>query len=363
MLAAYVSGHGFGHATRTAQVLRAVRVLEPDLPIAVVSSAPERLFRSEVAEPFEYRALQCDVGLVQKDALVIDEERTVEEWRAFEVGSQAWTEQEVAWLRRVGARLVLSDIPPLAFDAAAAASVASVGVANFSWDWIYAHLARRVPALATAAARARESYAKAALLLELPFAGDLSVFPKRERIPMVARPQHRPRADTRRKLGLADGEIAVLLSFGGIGLPGFDPGVLSRLREFRFLLETDREDLPSNVSALSDRVLAARGLTFLDLVGGSEAIVTKPGYGVVTDAVAARTPLVYTDRGDFPEYPVMVAEMPRYLATAYVSNDDLRAGRLDVPIRAALRVPPPPPPDLSGAEVAARRVLDLIAPK
>ena len=363
MLAAYVSGHGFGHATRTAQVLRAVRVIEPDLPITVVSSAPEWLFRSEIAEPFQYRGVQCDVGLVQKDALVIDEEATVHAWQEFNDRSQAWTEKETAWLRSVRARVVLSDIPPAAFDAAAAAGVPSVGLANFSWDWVYTHLARRAPGLLAAGARAREAYLKADLLLELPFAGDLSAFPNRERIPMVARRQRRSRADTRRKLGLDVSDCAVLLSFGGVGLPGFTPAVLAPLRGYRFLLMTEPANPPPNVIPLTRRGLEERDVAFLDLVGAADVVVSKPGYGVVTDAIAARTPLVYTDRGDFPEYPIMVAEMPRYLATAYVSSKDLGAGRLEGPIQAALKMPLPPPPDITGAEVAARRLLDFVAPR
>ncbi len=56
--------------------------------------------------------------------------------------------------------------------------------------------------------------------------------------------------------------------------------------------------------------------------------MTKPGYGIVSDCIGARTRLVYTERGDFPEYPIMVAEMPRYLPAVHVSNDALRAGRI-----------------------------------
>jgi L-arabinokinase len=361
VLAVYVSGHGFGHATRTAQILRAVRVLEPNLPIKVASSAPDRIFREAVSEPFEYRRVQCDVGLVQKNALEIDESATVDAWRAFHERSSAWVEAEAEWLRRSGARLVLADIPPPAFEAARAAGVASMGITNFSWDWIYRHLARRMPAFRELSDAAREAYSSAGLLLELPFAGDLSAFPARERIPMVARPQRRPRDETRRALGLADADVAVLLSFGGIGLPGFDPSVLALLGDFVFLVETDRRDVPTNVVALSDRVVAARGLTFLDVVGGADAVVTKPGYGIVTDAIAAGTRLVYTERGDFPEYDVMVAEMKRYLPTAYVSNEDLKAGRLGAPLAEVLAASRPEAPDLSGAERAARRILEHLA--
>ncbi len=361
MLAAYVSGHGFGHATRTAHVLRAVRVLEPTLPICVVSLAPERIFRESVSEPFQYRAVQCDVGLAQKDALTIDEAETIDRWRAFEQETPARVSREAAWLRKARAGVVVSDIPPLAFTAAAAAGVPSVGVTNFSWDWIYAHLARRVPAFREPSDAAREAYSSAGLLLQLPFSGDLSAFPVRERIPMVARPQRRPREETRRALGLAEADVAVLVSFGGIASPDFDPGVLAPLSEFVFLVETDGRDLPTNVMALSDRVLTARGLSFLDIVGGADAIVTKPGYGIVTDAIAAGTRLVYTERGDFPEYEVMVGEMKSYLPTAYVGNADLRAGRLEAPLREVFGASRPEVPDLSGAESAARRIVERLA--
>ena len=67
--------------------------------------------------------------------------------------------------------------------------------------------------------------------------------------------------------------------------------------------------------------------------------MTKPGYGIVTDAIAAGARLVYTDRGAFPEYDVMVREMAGYLPTAYVRGDDLRAGRLEPALDAVLARP------------------------
>jgi len=65
-LVAYVSGHGFGHSTRTAEVLRAVREAVPREPLAVVTSAPESLSAKAAFGPFAYRRLACDVGLVQR---------------------------------------------------------------------------------------------------------------------------------------------------------------------------------------------------------------------------------------------------------------------------------------------------------
>jgi len=88
-------------------------------------------------------------------------------------------------------------------------------------------------------------------------------------------------------------------------------------------------------------------------------VVTKPGYGIVTDAIAAGTRVVYTERGDFPEYPVLVEGMSRLLACAHVSNDDLLGGRIEDAVAAVLAMPVPPRPDLGGAERAARRLVGI----
>ncbi|MGC3999058.1 MAG: hypothetical protein QM767_17095 [Anaeromyxobacter sp.] len=349
MLAAYVSGHGYGHLVRLCEVLRAVRAAAPDLPITLTGTVPEGLVRRDVSDPLALRPVACDVGLVQRDALEIDEAESARRCAAFDAGWEAVVEREAAFLRRSDARLVLADLPALPFEAAARAGVPAVGCSNFSWDWIYRHLAVRQPTLLASAERAARAYAHAALLLELPFAGELSAFPRREPVGFVARRPGAPRTEARRRLGL-DGRPVVLVSFGGIGVPALTRPVLAREAAWQWLFPED----------LTEERLARAGLRYIDAVGASDVVVTKPGYGIVTDAIACGARVVYTERGDFPEYPVMVAEMPRWLACVHVPNAELRAGRIAEPIRRALELPVPPPPELGGAERAARRVLDLL---
>lgn len=358
-LAVYVSGHGFGHATRVAEVLRVVRAQAPELEIEVATSAPASLFASVVAA-VSVRALECDVGLVQGDALRIDEEATAVGWTAFHERWDGLCADEADRLKRNRVRLVVGDVPPLAFEAARRAGVPSVALANFSWDWIYRHLAARVPVLGIAAGHAAEAYAHADLLLRLPFAGDLSAFPTMVDIPIVARRPQASREELRRRCGFGRRPV-VLLSFGGLGLPGFDVRVLGRLDQWDFVVSTSLGAAPSNVRALTAAHLAEFGLGYVDLVGAVDVVVTKPGYGIVTDALGARTPLVYTDRGDFPEYEILVRGMKMLLPCAYLDNESLRAGRLAEPIGEALRLPWPAEPDLGGAQVAAEHILRLLS--
>jgi hypothetical protein len=358
VLVAYVSGHGFGHATRTAEVLKAVRRRAPEARLGVVSSAPEWLFRGVIPGTLDYRLLECDVGLAQKDALVIDEAGTLERWRAFAAGGVERVRQEALWLTEVGTQVVLGDIPPFAFAAAASAGLPSVGLGNFSWDWIYRHAARNAPGLLEAAEDAAAAYARASLLLRLPFSGDLSAFPRVEDIPLVARRPAVTKVEARRRLEM-DSRPVVLVSFGGIGLPGFRPQVLAPLSAYQFLVPDVAPDLPGNVQTIDGPRLQALGLQYEDVVGAADIVVTKPGYGIVTDAIGAGTRLVYTDRGDFPEYPILVEGMKQWLATAYVTKAAVLEGQLEEPLGEVLATPMPSRPDLDGACVAARRILEV----
>jgi L-arabinokinase len=362
MLAVYVSGHGFGHSTRTAEVLRKVRERAPELPITVVTSAPSFLFEGVVTPPLTVRPIECDIGLVQRDALVIDEAATAGRWREFAAGWNELVDFEARWLKASRARLVLADIPPAAFAAAETAGVPAVALGNFSWDWIYAHVARRQPDLEEAAKVAREAYAKAEALLRLPFAGDLSAFRSIEDIPLVARRPRRSRQEARGALGWG-GEPTVLLSFGGPGLPGIDLAAYGALSEYRFVLTGASGDgePPPNLARLGGAELHAAGLEYTDLVRAADVVVTKPGYGIVTDCIGAGTRMVYTDRGDFPEYPILSREMKRYLPAVHATNDEVRGGRLGPALEAVRALPVPARPRIDGAAVAAEWLLARLA--
>jgi hypothetical protein len=92
-------------------------------------------------------------------------------------------------------------------------------------------------------------------------------------------------------------------------------------------------------------------------VGAADVVVTKPGYGIVTDCIGAGTRMVYTDRGDFPEYPILTREMVRYFPAVYVTNEEVRGGRIRPALEAVRAQPVPETPRIDGAEVAAEHLL------
>src|SRR5205823_3446825 len=103
-----------------------------------------------------------------------------------------------------------------------------------------------------------------------------------------------------------------------------------------------------------DALIYDAGLRYEDLVGAVDAVFTKPGYGIISECIANDTAMVYTSRGRFAEYEVLVREMPRYLRCAFIEHDALLAGRWKAALDAAVGAAPPPQhPSTDGAEVVA----------
>jgi UDP:flavonoid glycosyltransferase YjiC (YdhE family) len=331
----YVSGHGFGHAVRCAEVLRAILAREPGARIHVRTSAPAWLFPA--ADRLRVSEASLDVGVVQAHSLTLDPEATLRAMAAILDGAEALVDAEVGFLREVRARVVVGDIPPPAFEAARRAGVPGIAIANFSWDWIYRAYLPAEPRFGPLIDTMASMYAAATLLLRLPFHGDLSVFPVIRDIPLIARRSARGREGARRDLGLGEGPVA-LLTFGGLGLAPLPVADIARaLPAWTFLVPWAPEGgVPGNL-----RVLAGRTIRHEDLVAAADVVVTKPGYGIVAECLANDARVLYTSRGDFPEYPILEAAVRRHARARYVPPVDLLAGRIGKALDDVLAVDDP----------------------
>ncbi len=359
----YISGHGFGHASREVEVINALGDLRPDARIVIRSAVSPSLLTRTIRHAYDLRPGACDSGIVQSTSVAHDDEATVRAAIEFYSTFETRIASEAAALASDDVAVVVGDVPPLAFEVAAALGVPSVAIANFTWDWIYEEHPGLVDAAPWLVPRLRSAYGKTTLALELPFSGGLGVFPSVRSISLIARRATRSRDDTRRHFGVPVDRPAALLSFGGYGLPSLD---LSQVDASRWsLVVTDRVQ-PSGPSRhgqvvpIREDEFQGGGFRYEDLLAAADAVVTKPGFGIIAECAANDTPLLYTSRGHFREYDVLVSEMPTYLRCRFISQTDLFAGRWQASLD-ALVAQPPPPSRLSadGAAQAAAIISDV----
>jgi hypothetical protein len=358
----HISGHGFGHASRQIEVIHALAARLPHHPIIVRTAVSPSLLSRSITVPHTVLEGPCDTGIRQRDSVTHDDEATVRDAMAFHATWPDRVNEECRRITHLAPALIVGDIPPLAFAVADRLGVPSVAIANFTWDWIYEWYPelRDAPGLLDGI---RAEYAKASLALRLPLSHSFDMFPRVEDIPLIARRATRPREETRRLLGLPQDRRVALLSFGGYGLQRLNVAGLDCLDTWTVIL-TDR--IASTVTAGPSVVFLPEQtftdtLGYEDLVAAVDVVATKPGYGILSECAAAGTAVLYTSRGRFREYDVLVEAMPSLLRSRYLSQEALFAGQWNDALEDLMaQRAPSHVPRTDGAEVAADALVRLM---
>ena len=361
----FISGHGFGHASREVEIINALAAARPDLRIVIRSAVDPALLERTLTTPAELRAGACDTGIMQASSVSQDDAATVAQAIEFYSDFDERIAMESAALANDDVALIVSDIAPIAFEVAARLGIASVAIGNFTWDWAY----ETQPGFGQApwiVSRIREAYAKATLALRLPLSHPFDMFPRVRDLPLVARHATRDRDETRAHFGIPSDRRAALLSFGGYGLPGIDITQADCFDEWTIVTTdrvSDRAVAPDrHIVAIAETAFRGSGFRYEDLVAAVDVVVTKPGYGIIAECIANDRPMLYTARGAFREYDLLVGEMQRYLRSTFISRADLYGGHWRQPLQTARTQPPASeqiPTD--GATVAAATLSSLIA--
>lgn len=348
----YITGHGYGHAVRSSQVIGSLKKASADLRIHVRTTAPEWLFLG--------RALQSrqaiDVGIQQKDSLEMDIEATLRACQLLHDTLPRLIEQEIEFIERHQIRLILGDIPPLCFEIAMRASVSSMAIANFTWSEIYRVYSKNHPGFLSIVEEMESFYRTATVALTLPYPCGMDVFPQQETIPWIARTSPLTKSEARKAFRLPQSAILVLLSFGGLGLERLPWSHLKQVGDFFFVTTGETKQEINNV-----RFLPEAQRNYENLVRAVDVVVTKPGYGIVADIISHQVRALYTDRGEFAEYRHLVQALDDCATAEFIPQDQLLSGNLAPYLSRLLdRKPNWPSVRLDGAEVAAGKIAELM---
>ena len=237
--------------------------------------------------------------------------------------------------------------------------IPGLAVGNFSWDWIYEEWIREYPEITSIVDELFLDYQKADMLLQLPFSpDDWRSFRRKKNVPLIGRRSQREREETLKVLNLPEDKPLVLLSFGGMGLQSAQLSGLEELKDFQFI-SVGSYGAPG--TSFSSEYLKQEGIKYQDLVRAADVVATKPGYGIVSECLANRTRILYTSRGEFREYPVLESAMKNQLAVKYIDPSRFRIGSWKAELIELMSLDPPDLPiDVSGAEQAARIILQAI---
>lgn len=317
-LLAAISHHGLGHLAQAGPVLDALASLRPGLRLTIWSGLDAAALRRRVAAPFAHRAEAADIGLTMVDAMRVDVAASRAAYLEFHRDWERRVEREGEWLAAAGFDAVLADAAYLPLAAARRAGIRAIALCSLNWRDIAAAYLADQPGMDEALAHMAEAYAGAEAFLQPAPSMPMTWLAKRRAIPPIAGRGRARREELARRLALAPGERLVLVGFGGIGYRA----ALPRLRDVRWLV-------PQAVDGRADLIpFAELGMSFLDLLASSDALLTKVGYGGFVEAAAHGIPVLYLERPDWPETPWLTTWLHAHAHAVGIDETTLASPRL-----------------------------------
>ena len=345
-----LSGHGYGHLSQVAPILEALAARVPELRLSLRTPLPEALLRERIAPRFELLPGEVDFGMRMQSALAVDQAASARDYAAFHRDWGQRVADEAAVLTASGATLVLADVPYLSLAAAERAGIEAVALCSLNWISIYGHYCRQRPEAVGILAQMTAAYRSAAVFMQTEPAMPMPELDNTHAIGPVARVPAGRAVDLNQALGLPPATRTLLVGMGGVGL---DLPVVDwpRFPGWRLIVPRVANDLHPDVMSMD-----ALNLSFSDLLGGVDALLTKPGYATYVEAACLGLPVLYASRPGWPEEPWLNPWLERHTRATEVSLEALYRGALIAPLEALMAQPPKPRVVPTGVTEAAELI-------
>ncbi len=322
----FVTPHGFGHASRAVAVAESLVQRLPTCQFKFFTTVPEHHIAASIKD-FSYQTLDCDVGLMQTDALTTDLPKTVQRLNTFLPFDSNQVQRLVTYLQYQCCMAVISDISPLGLEVARVAELPSVLIENFTWDWIYQSYALRHPQMRKHADYLSPIFDRADLHLQCQ---PLCQTKSRGMLtsPVGRRFQKDP-ATVRDQLGLSPWTKMVFFSMGGTphSLPDLE-ALGKRYGDIHFVIAGH---CPTQLTAPNIHLLPINSPLFHpDLIRAANVVIGKAGYSTIAEVYRAGVPFGYFSRPGDPEMPPLLSFLEDEIQGIHFTDNDYQTnGWLD----------------------------------
>ncbi len=291
-IAYYISDHGYGHASRSVALIRKLIEKLKNIEIYVKSSYPLKFLRNSLINNSEikFQRVKNDFGYVSDENIEINPKKIENRYKNWQSTWESYIFKEKEFCKSRKIDLVISDIAPQPFIVSDELGIPSIGISNFTWYEIYEDIFKEIEKLK----KLKKAYQKANIGLILPLETDLDPFNRRQKIGLISRENNKNYQTVREEMGASENEIII---YFGVGKSYFN----NRKSEIQFPDEL-REDYSVLVSSgynlidNPDYIIPEDETESQDYIGACDLIISKFGYGVVSEGIRSRTPMILAKR-------------------------------------------------------------------
>lgn len=349
-----ISPHGYGHVSQTSAVVNELVRLLPQLRVTVRTTVAHEFLQQRFQCDFLHIPVAFDFGMQMANAVDVEIHESAIAYREFHAGWSQKVTHEAMIMRELKPDLLLANIPYLSLAAAKASGVPAVGMCCLNWADIYEHYCVEDAQSQSIHSQMMDAYNSAEIFLKVQPAMTMPSLSNTRSISPIARIGHAKRCHIAANSNQVDGEKLVMVAMGGMEfrLPIND---WPRIAGIRFVVpqawHIQREDVTSFESL---------GLPFTDVLASCDAVITKPGYGMFTEAACNGVPVLYVTRRNWPEEACLVEWLQRNVACREVERGALHGGEIVDDLTRLLAMPLPSRPSARGAVEAATLLHELL---
>lgn len=332
-LAVDLSAHGLGHLAQTAPVLNALRERYADLRLTVRGDFPLAVLAARIHGDFEHVRQACDVGLVMASSLDVLRGESARAYERFHVGWHHRVEREAASVERLGADLLLADVPYLGLAAAKRAGLPAIALSSLNWAVLYRHYCGSFPRADRVHAEILAAYRGAECFLRLEPGLPMEDLDNVRSLGPIAALGRERAVELRRRLGIPEAARLALVGFGGIETPLAVDAWPARAGLY-WIVPPGTRHRRADV-----REFPGPDFPFIDLLASADVVLTKPGYGTFAEAACHGVAVLYAERGDWPEEPYLAAWLHARVPARVLAREMLQSGDFGSALDAVLSAP------------------------
>lgn len=294
-IAYYISDYGYGHASRSIAIIR--RFLEVNVNVNIIictSFATSFLRKSLNSKHVSFRIINTDVGYYLCDKTIKPDNSKIN--REYELFVRDWskkTSREFNFLQKNKIDMVISDISPLPFEAANNLNITSIGVSNFTWYTAYENIIDK-----TKLQVFKKAYMKMKHFYVLAGSNDYNWECKKNNYSFFSRKIDLNEVGRIKELINAN-QYKKIIYFGlGMKINNIDLNSLPlwESKDCIFIVSSNLNIIRENIITIPfDYTDSQNYLAVSDLV------ISKAGWGTVSEAVINGIPLVILNRKELKE--------------------------------------------------------------
>lgn len=295
-----ISSHGFGHFSMTAPVINQL-LAENNVEIILRTQVPEYLIQSRLNAPVTIIHESADFGMKMDSSLDVDFAQSAAAYKTLHSQWDKSVEQEMESLQAIKPDLILANIPYLTLAAASRLKIPSLAYCSLNWADITLSYFKNEPEFVNEyipqmndAYNSAEKFICPAPSMNMPGLRNV------ENVGPVCTIGKDRKQEILTQFDLLKSSRLVLISAGGVPTPipvNDWPVIDNVVWVCAWSARFNRQDIIS----LSDL-----SLPFPDLTASADLIVTKPGYGTVSESVCLAKPALYVRRPDWAEEPGLI---------------------------------------------------------